>query len=228
VKLPLLISVPHFGLTVPDCVRQYCTLAPEQVLADSDVGADDVYDLEEEIAAYVSTDIARAVVDMNRCEEDRGPDGVIKSHTCYGVQVYQEPLSEDLVEDILVRYYRPYHRRLSKYSGKVLLGVDCHTMASVGPNLAPDPGCKRPHVCLSNSGGTLPETWFQLLVECFSRILSEDVSVNSPFGGGYIIRSHCCEVPWVQLEISREDFLSKTEKRKLVFEALRQFCSLAF
>jgi formiminoglutamase len=227
VKLPLLISVPHGGLTVPDCVRQYCILTPEQVLADSDGGADEVYGLEEEVADYVSTDIARAVVDMNRREKDRGPDGVIKSHTCYGVQVYQEPLPEDLVEDILVRYYRPYHRRLSEYSGKVLLGIDCHTMASVGPSLALDPGCKRPHVCLSNSDGTLPEAWFQLLVECFGRTLSEDVSVNSPFSGGHIIRSHSCEMPWIQVEISREAFLSKTEKRRLVLEALRQFCSLA-
>jgi formiminoglutamase len=61
--LPLIISVPHAGLAVPQETRDYCALTPEQILADSDEGAAEIYDLKSEVAVHITTDIARAVVD---------------------------------------------------------------------------------------------------------------------------------------------------------------------
>ncbi|MBL7144710.1 MAG: hypothetical protein ISS76_10795 [Phycisphaerae bacterium] len=40
------------------------------------------------MAAYITTDIARAIVDMNRAEHDRGQDGIVKTHTCYNAREY--------------------------------------------------------------------------------------------------------------------------------------------
>ena len=37
-------------------------------------------------------------------------------------------------------------------------------------------------------------------------------SINHPFKGGYIIRSHAMKIPWIQIELSREDFFSLEEK----------------
>jgi N-formylglutamate deformylase len=223
-KLPLIISVPHGGLTVPEEVRRNCVLTPKQILADSDEGAAEIYNLKSEVAAYVTTSVARAIVDMNRSENDRGRDGVVKTHTCYGNPVYRQPLSEHMIEALLDRYYRPYHQMLSERSVNVKLGIDCHTMAAVGPPTAPDPGHERPRVCLSNASGTCSREWFDKLIDCFAKSFDCEISVNEPFKGGNIIRSHCSELPWIQIELSRAPFPDLVEKRKRVLYAMTLFC----
>ena len=38
--------------------------------------------LEQYVGAFVTIDIARAIVDLNQAEDDFRKDGVIKTHTC--------------------------------------------------------------------------------------------------------------------------------------------------
>ena len=226
-KLPLIISVPHAGLIVPQEARGYCALAPEQILADSDEGAAEIYDLKSDVTTYITTDVARAIVDMNRAEDDRGRDGIVKTHTCYNTRVYRELVPEDVVEILLERYYRPYHQRLSESAADVKFGVDCHTMAAVGPPCSEDSDCERPNICLSNAYGTCPQDWFEKLAQCLEASFDSEISVNHPFKGGYIIRSHSSELPWVQVELSRAPFLQIAEKQERVLQALTLFCRIA-
>ena len=225
-KLPLLISVPHSGLTVPPEVEPYCKLNRQQIIEDGDEGAAEIYHgLRDHVAVFVTTAVARAIVDMNRAENDRRPDGVVKTHTCWNVPVYREFPPPDVVEMLLDRHYRPYHallRELAKLG--VRLGVDCHTAAAKGPPIGPGPGVERPWICLSNGDGTCPEDWIESLADCFARAFGCDVAVNDPFEGGYIIRSHASELSWVQLELSRAPFMPKQEKHERVLAALRDWC----
>jgi formiminoglutamase len=172
--------------------------------------------------------VARAIVDLNRPETDRGADGVVKTHTCWGVAVYREFPPADVIERLLDRYYRPYHAKLGTLScDAIVLGVDCHTMAAVGPPLAADAGRTRPHVCLSDADGTtLPTGWIERFLDCFRDAFGDDVRVNQPFRGGHITRQHARQRPWVQVELSRAPFLSNREKRERVLQALTRFCSL--
>lgn len=227
-KLPLLISVPHAGLTVPPEVKDLCILTPEQIDADGDEGAATIYALESEVTAYLTTNIARAIVDLNRAEEDRRPDGVVKTHTCRNVPVYKRPLSEDLIEILLARYYKPYHEKLTALAKKAKLGVDCHTMFEFAPPIAPDPGCERPYVCLSDANQTCPKQWIERLAACFREIFPNKVTINRPFTGGYIIQSHASELPWIQIELSRGAFLSDEQKHRRVLEVLTTFCHSVF
>ena len=92
---PLLLSVPHAGLTIPSEVANLCLLTKNEIIEDGDEGAAEIYlPLENEVSALVTTVVARAIVDMNRAEDDRGKDGVVKTHTCWDVQIYSEPPSE--------------------------------------------------------------------------------------------------------------------------------------
>ena len=71
-KLPFLLSVPHAGLTVPTEVEEICILSEEDIIKDGDEGAAQIYlPLENHVSALVTTDIARAILDMNRSQEDR-------------------------------------------------------------------------------------------------------------------------------------------------------------
>lgn len=60
--LPLLVSVPHAGLRVPPEVAHLCALSPKEVADDGDVGAAEIYAIEDAVAAYATTDVARAIV----------------------------------------------------------------------------------------------------------------------------------------------------------------------
>ena len=220
-----MISVPHAGLQVPEEVVSLCGLTPAEIAADSDGGAGEIYSFAEEAEAFVTTDIARAAVDVNRARDDRRPDGAVKTHSSYKVGVWNRPLSEAEVESLLAAYYDPYHARLTELgsTGRWPLGVDCHTMAAVGPPVGPDPGRQRPWVCVSNADGTCPPEWVDTLREGFQQQLDGPVKVNDPFRGGYISRSHSAEMPWVQIELSREPYLLLDRKRQVVLDALQHW-----
>jgi N-formylglutamate deformylase len=226
-RLPLLVSVPHAGLTVPPEVRDLCALTAADILADSDEGAEAVYGgLRDRVAAFMTTPVARAVVDLNRAENDFRKDGVVKTHTCWDVPVYREPPSKDLVERLLAAYYRPYHDKLGSAAGSVRCGVDCHTMAALGPPVGPDPGKPRPAVCLSHAGFTCPDPWLASMARAFEEAFERPPSLNEPFKGGFIVRSHAAELPWVQVELSREPFMDLEEKARRVIDALTRWCRI--
>jgi formiminoglutamase len=224
--LPFLLSVPHAGLRIPGEVKALCILSKDDIVKDGDEGAAEIYlPLADRVTALVTTDIARAVVDMNRAEDDRRKDGVVKTHTCWDVPVYREPLTEKLTEILLERYHRPYHRDLDRLAEKVIAGIDCHTMAAIGPPVGPDPGIDRPAACISNGDGTCPDAWMASLSLILAEELNAAVAINTPFKGGYIIRRHAGKIPWIQLELSRSSFLSDAEKGRRVTRALERWLS---
>jgi formiminoglutamase len=220
--LPLLISVPHAGLAVPDEVAGLNLLSPAQIAADGDAGAEAIYAaLAPHVAHFVSSEVGRAFVDLNRAEQDLSKDGVVKTHTCWDEPVYREALSPVVVEALLVRWHRPYHQKLSALAGTgVVLGVDCHTMAAAGPPVGPDTGMPRPQVCIGDGDGACPRDWAEGLVACFRRHFDGEVTRNRPFSGGHIVRAHGAELPWVMLELSRAPFASDAEKGRRVRAAL--------
>jgi formiminoglutamase len=225
-RLPLLISLPHAGFEVPPEAKPYCALRPRDILRDSDEGAADIYDIEPEVACFVSTPIARAIVDLNRSESDRSKDGVVKTHTCRDVPVYRPSPPEPVLRDLIARYHRPYHARLRELAKReVMLGIDCHTMAAKGPPAGSDLGAERPAVCVSHADGTCPQRYLRPLILCLSEAFAGfAVSVNHPIRGGHIIRCHAGELPWVRLEFSRGSFLPTHAKRERLLYALVRFC----
>ena len=231
-KLPFLISVPHGGLYIPPEVRDICILQPAEVYAESDSGAAVIFHgLLESAVAACSADIARAIVDLNRDPDDFSRDGVIKTHTCFNVPVYREFPSQIIIEKLLSSYYYPYHQELKQLIGNqnFKIGVDCHTMAPVGPPAGHDAGKERPLVCVSNAGTACPDRWLGELAGCFHEVFpGEHVAINSPFRGGYIIRSYSSELPWIQVEVSRTARLSNDDKAAGVMAALSVWSSIIF
>jgi formiminoglutamase len=226
-KLPILLSVPHAGTRVPPEVVEYCILDEQAIVEDGDEHAAEIYwPLERHVAAFVTTDIARAIVDMNRARDDFRKDGIIKTHTCWDVPVYREPLPDAVAQGLIQRYHQPYHAKLSRMAGeRVILGVDGHTMAAVGPPVGPDTGQERPAVCLSDVMGNCPPEWTNSMLTCFREAFSPHrVTLNNPFTGGYVTRTHSADLPFVQVELSRAPYLSNTEKSQRVLQALRCWC----
>ena len=184
--LPIAISVPHAGVLVPREATPYCRLTREQIIKDGDEFAAEIYDLRHEVAEFITTDVARAIVALNRAPDDRRADGVVKSHTIYNEPIYGEPLPESTISLLLDKYYHPYHTRLSNLAARdVLFAIDCHTMVAEAPPIGPNPGTRRPEICLGNlDGHSLPEAWTTILHRTFQDVFPEvEVTVNEPFAG---------------------------------------------
>lgn len=220
-NLPVLLSIPHGGEKIPSQLKGRLILSRKEIFEDIDAFTREIYDLGEKVAQVISSDIARTFVDLNRAPDDlppQNPDGVIKSHTCYGKIIYQKGLEPDntLIQKLLKNYYYPYHQRIEKIlSNKNLpmkLALDCHSMAAVAPPISPDIGKKRPLVCLGNVyGNSCSQKMINEMANCFRYAFSieaDKVSINKPFAGGYITRKYGkLPLPWIQVELNRSLYL---------------------
>lgn len=227
-KLPLLVSVPHGGYSVPFDVLPDILLDHHDIFPDSDPYTRQIYGFEEEVYSYIDTEVARAVIDLNRSETDlppKNPDGVIKSHTIMDALVYREGFQPDSKKraELLSRYYHPYHQRIHQEMNdpNLLCGIDCHTMLEYPPGKRPDPALRRPFICLSNNGDSAGEgsdeqltcspEMILLLADCLQEEFPEEaesILLNTPFKGGYISRAHSNKLPWIQIELNRCAYLS--------------------
>jgi len=145
--LPLLLSIPHGGDRVPPEATPKLALSAADIFSDGDACTRTIYDLSGVVTAVHQTDIARAVIDLNRAPEDRAPqhpDGVVKSLTTDRIPVWRDggPPSRELADILIDRYWRPYHARLETLAANpdLILAIDCHSMADVAPAIAAAPG----------------------------------------------------------------------------------------
>jgi N-formylglutamate deformylase len=225
-RFPFLISIPHGGDFIPEEVKRRIRLSQSEIYQNSDPCTRKIYAFGDTVAAVCEGEVSRVVIDLNRAPYDRppaNPDGVVKTVTPDGIEIYREGLFPDavLIQLLLKTYYYPYHRRLNEYleSGSIQLALDCHSMTPYAPRLYPNAGSRRPLVCLSNRGDsqgmpsrrgslvTCPPEWIRKLSRSFAQEFrgEGEVRMNDPFPGGFIARSHYRQkrVPWIQVEINR-------------------------
>ena len=213
--LPVLLSIPHGGTRIPEELRDRVCITPRDQFDDSDACTVDIYDLGEDVARVVTSDIARAFVDLNRAPDDRpprNPDGVVKTATCFNRTIYRPGREPDdaVTQRLLDRYHTPYHAELAAAvaTRDIALALDCHSMLASAPPISSHPGRPRPLFCLSNrDGATAPRTMVEALASAIGRafeIPPAEIGVNHPFKGGYITQRHGGgPVPWIQVEMNR-------------------------
>jgi len=245
-KLPVLISIPHGGLDIPSELVEKTALNRRDIFEDGDALTPALYDLGDRVEVVVTASVARAFVDLNRSPEDRppaNPDGVVKTRTVYGQQIYQSKmgLEDSLIQSLLDRYYHPYHDCLETRSkqGGLALGLDCHSMLPHAPPGSLDAGTRRPMICLSNRGGadgnadpdfpklSCGSESVRRLADCFQisfNVSKTDVQINHPFHGGFITARHGLNpVPFIQVEINRALYLTRPwfDKQRLQVDPKR-------
>lgn len=236
-SLPIVISIPHGGHTVPAEAAELCALSEEAVFNESDAFTREIYGMKDAVLGEVTQDVSRAVVDVNRASEEVPPlmiDGAVKALTSQGTSVWRSDVMPDLLLSgmLIERYHAPFHQRLESlleaHREEVRLLIDCHSMSPVGTPIAKDAGLKRPLFCISNMGdeageiGTLerislPSHVILKVREILTEVFSDDiallnpnspVAINDPFKGGYITQHYSSIGFWaLQIELSKALYL---------------------
>ena len=220
-KLPFLISIPHGGESIPPEIAGDICITPKDQFDDSDSFTNIIYNVKDLAEEQVRSTIARAFVDNSRGRNQlppEYPDGLIKSATCYNRPIYKEGKQpNNRITSLLIdKYYSSYHQRIESalLNPKVILALDCHSMAEIAPEVSPDRGNERPLINLGDAEGTACRSEItEWLRDCFIEVFGfseEAVTINEPFKGGFITRNYGNNpTPWIQIEMNRKLYLSQ-------------------
>lgn len=200
-KVPIIISVPHSGIEIPDEVKSNYVGAQLELLDDTDWLVHDVYDFASELGiTVIRAKYSRWLIDLNRDPESVPlyNDGRIITGLCsqtdfFGRPIYKESMAPDQIEvdRRLKTYYWTYYAKVQallderkEEFGKVLLW-DAHSIRQKVETIQKDPF---PDMILGNND--LKTADKNLINTAFETLKKGPFQINhnTPFKGGHITR----------------------------------------
>ncbi|HOK01877.1 MAG TPA: N-formylglutamate amidohydrolase [Spirochaetota bacterium] len=228
-KLPVLVIIPHGGISIPEELMGYESLNSFNLFFESDAGAIDIFSLDDYLCGVIYSNISRLFVDMDREFTELYPnteDGVIKTKTLTGANIFLEGCYPDeiAISNILKRYYFPFHERVRNTikDNDIRLILECHTHTPVRLKYGPGRDEPNPLVLVSYTANTksgLKKTAsFEKasdLASIMGKIFSgEGDTVAGNFkiwdnSGGYIMRNYGTRgIDMLNISLSRSLFLT--------------------
>jgi N-formylglutamate deformylase len=204
--MPLLISLPHVGTTIPAALRP-AYVARALAVEDTDWHLDSLYDFAPELgASLIVPRLSRYVIDLNRPPEDEplyaGANNTELCPTRFftGEPLYRPGQAPDEAQIAHRRdaYWRPYHEalaaelaRLQAIHGHALL-LDGHSIRSRLPWLFDG---KLPDLNLGTAGGAscapaLRDALAEVLARSGTLAPAYTHAIDGRFRGGYITRRY--------------------------------------
>ena len=227
-ELPLLVSLPHDGIALPEEIAARVTDAARGV-PDTDWFVSRLYDFARGMGASVLVpQYSRYVVDLNRPRDDvslypgQNTTGLCPARRFTGDPIYlpgKEPTPEEVAARV-ERYWRPYHdalqeelQRLRRAHGRVVLW-EGHSIRSVLPFLFEG---RLPDLNLGTAAGASCTPQTQARLEAVLAAQSDYTWVaNGRFKGGYITRNYgqpAQGVEAIQLEIAQLCYMDEDAGR---------------
>jgi len=231
-EIPLLVSIPHCGLAIPESIAQTMTKSALR-RADTDWYLDLLYRFAEELNINVLMPrYSRYVIDLNRPPNNEtlypGADTteLCPTTTFAKEKVYlddQQPCEEE-VRRRVEHYWQPYHQRISalvqSWQDKGLRGIifEAHSIASQVPRFFTG---KLPDFNFGTFDGRSCGVQLQQLVNNFD-VGDYSKVVNGRFKGGFITR-HYAEpergIETLQLELSQATYMDEASLAYLPHQA---------
>lgn len=225
-NLPVLISMPHNGVQIPDDIAQ--NMEPSALLStDTDWYMDELYEFAEAMGIWIiKPKYSRYVIDLNR--DPKGINlypGANSTELCPTTDFDMKPLylpghnpDETEINRRITHFWQPYHQALAdtlsvlrqQYGTAVLL--DAHSIRSQVPRffegLLPD-------FNFGNGDG------ISCAESLIARIQQLDLSpyssvINGRFKGGYITRAYGNpkrNIHSIQLELSQRTYLHEPSNK---------------
>ncbi len=201
--MPIVVSVPHCGISFPDGIRDEYKPSLIQAPDDTDWFVDRLYDFAPSMGMTMITAVySRWVIFMYGDTESKPfySDGRIITALCPSTNFLGEPLYKDERNEVTdeevkrryTLYYKPYHEKvqdllneLKAKFGKVLLW-DSHSIRQIVPTIQKG---KFPDLILGDADGK--SAGAELIQSTLDTLSSDKYSLshNHPFKGGTITRS---------------------------------------
>lgn len=228
---PLLISMPHVGIALPDDIRARMT-STGLVLDDTDWHIDQLYDFANAVgASCLRPTYSRYVVDLNRPADGTNlypgqkTTGLCPLTTFDGIPLYRDGEDPDDAEIArrLELYWKPYHTalraeldRIKAVYGYALLW-DAHSIRSNVPRLF------QGDLPVFNFGSADGAACESMIAEMLLRIVSQELPdfpavLNGRFKGGYITRHYgqpAENIHAIQLELAQRSYMEETPPYQL-------------
>ena len=221
-NVPILISMPHNGVSIPEDIANSMTESSKQV-ADTDWYLDRLYDFVTERGCYlIKPEYNRYVIDLNRSDKEENLyPGQDTTELCPTTQFNRQAIyksgclpDQKEINRRIENYWRPYHNQLKDTINKIknefggALLFEAHSIRSHVPRFFK---------------GKLPDFNFGTYDgNSCSEILSNSISewepksyskvVNGRFKGGYITREYGDpknNIHSIQLELSQAAYMNE-------------------
>lgn len=242
-----LISIPHSGEKVPAETPWLHGLPEPVLMCDVDRFVDRLYKqvLEDLEIPHVVTEWHRFVVDLNRLPDDVDPETVVGSQnppgkfwnglhwlrTTRGNKIMPGPISMELHNQLVERYFQPFHANVRRIYDELRAGgaqkvyhIDAHSMPSMGTDAHKDPGQKRKDIVVSDCEGTSCSPEFKDLVIKGYEQAGLQVGYNWPYGGGRVTQTYGKPKEGqhaIQVEINRGLYMDENSKQLLPDKAAK-------
>jgi N-formylglutamate amidohydrolase len=233
-----LISIPHSGEQFPPETPWLKGLPEPILMCDVDRYVDRLYrsTLEQLKIPHVVTEWHRFVVDLNRLPDDIDPttvvgstnppgkfwNGIHWSKTTKGDTIMPAPISMELHNQLVERYFNPFHQKVRalyqdfrKQGAPRVYHLDAHSMPSMGTSAHKDPGQKRKDIVVSDCEGTSCSSEFKDLVIKAYQQAGLEVGYNWPYGGGRVTQTYGKPQEGqhaIQVEINRALYMDEVSK----------------
>ena len=227
IGVPILISVPHSGLFIPDKIRKVMNPLAIEDLDDADFYVDKLYDFALEMGmTMISATHHRWVIDLNRAPDNvklyndgRLATSLVPSYTFRGLSLYNKQVTgSDEIDHRLRTYYLPYHQQLNsilqemKRTFGFALLWDAHSIRRHVPSINPSPF---PDLILGTNEGASVSSDFIDVVNSVLENCGHTLQHNDPFKGGYITRNYGdpqANIHAIQLEMCKDLYLDEDER----------------
>lgn len=236
--LPFFVTLPHSGEDVPVEAAWLHSLESQTLMRDVDRYVDKLYEpvIRSEALPYVITQWHRYVVDLNRRADEfdassvqgashpvgRFPKGLHWSMTTQNEVLITQPMSMELHQLFLDRYYQPFHEKVQeiraqlKSSAGIVYHLDLHSMPSKGTAMHPDPGQTRADVVISDFHGTSSVSSFRDIVLEAYQNAGFVVAYNWPYVGGGITQMYGqpkSGFHTIQVELNRSLYMDEVSQK---------------
>ncbi|CAM3656738.1 N-formylglutamate deformylase [Pseudomonas reidholzensis] len=224
-RLPLLISMPHAGLSLTPAVRDGL-VEPARSLPDTDWHIPRLYEFARELgASVVAAEYSRFVIDLNRPDDDKplyagATTGLYPATLFEGEPLFKDGQAPSAAERAayLEQIWRPYHdtlarelARLRETFGYALLW-DAHSIRSHIPHLFEG---KLPDFNLGTFNGASCDAQLADRLEgVCAQARGYSHVLNGRFKGGHITRHYgdpAQDIHAVQLELAQSTYMEEVE-----------------
>jgi formiminoglutamase len=200
-EAPLLLSVPHTGVEIPDEIAP-SLLSPWLARKDTDWHVERLYEFAQGLGATVlRTSISRTAIDVNRDPSGaslypgQATTELCPTTTFDGEPLYrpgQEPSPAEIARRRAL-YHAPYHAALSDEIARLrqkhprIVLYDCHSIRSRIPRLFEG---ELPHLNLGTNSGASCDPALQEAIEEVCAVSPFSWVANGRFKGGWITRQY--------------------------------------